>query len=154
MGLMDDLKKHITENNNKPDRVVFGIGIGKNCILKTVIEAFVEKLYDFQSKLSAEKSQDKKQRIINERSHFLKTYKLELLPNENSDDLLKAALKCSRQKEDLYKSGEDFWFGKKDKGYETYKEAIDEIDKDILGNYVEVSKLIRKTIEKENELLP
>lgn len=81
------------EKKNKYDRIIWGVGIGKDCYYKTPAEAFVAKLFTFEMNLNIASNEDVKQKTLDVRNEFLATYKNELLPNEDVLDMLTLALR-------------------------------------------------------------
>lgn len=170
MSAFDDIMSHINdtlmsertilgqESMPKFDRIVFGIGIGPDCYCKNPSEALVLRLSDFESDLRYAKTEEEKQEIIKERAEFLMSFKQELLPGENVEEILKLALAVSQQQEVKYEKNalQKEKELNEDKGFINAlgKAYVDDVSREISSEHTAVSKLLMELIEKEQDFIP
>ena len=127
------------------ERIVFGIGIGKDCLYKTPAQAFVERLRSFEVDMTLAKTGVlDEQKTIEEHQAFLAGgYKAELREDESAEELLAEALKYSQSQQESYiaeaqKMEEGI---NKDEGFVSIigKPYSDSVSRDIAASYEKVS---------------
>ena len=85
------------EKTQEPERIVFGLGIGPN-YCKTPAEAFFWRLESFESNLRHATNESERLEILNKQKLFLDTFRDDLLPGENSKEIIKSALEYGQSK--------------------------------------------------------
>lgn len=134
------------EKSPKPERIVFGIGIGPNMYYKTPAEAFFGRLEGFESDLRHETNESTKKEILHKQKLFIDNFREDLLPGEDPNELIKSALEygqskiTSRQEEIKNLEAEI----NEDKGFIAVigKPYVDQIGRNILDDYERVVSTI------------
>ena len=138
-------------STKKPERIVFGIGIGPDMHYKTPAEAFFGKLYSFETDLHFATDESERLDILHKQKLFLDTFREDLLPNEDPKKLLESALMfgqseiASRQEEIIEEEAKM----NEDKGFITAlgRPYVDKVGRDILDTYERVTDTIHFLVE-------
>ena len=140
-----------SRSTKKPERIVFGIGIGPDMYYKNPAEAFFGKLYDFETSLDFATDESERLDILHKQKLFIDTFHEELLPNEDPKKLLESALMFGQSKiascqEEIVKEEAEM---NEDKGFITAlgRPYVDKVGRDILDTYERVTDTIHFLVE-------
>lgn len=84
-------KQNHTHTSKSSERIVWGVSIKEGSSIKDLSEVFVKKNFEFYASIGFKENMKEKQKAIRLREDFLASYKDELLPNENVEEMLKEA---------------------------------------------------------------
>lgn len=156
MGYSEGINK-LQSILEKKNRYVFGYEIGQNCEFKSPAQAFVERLYTYESDIRNTKDEVKKNELMGDRNLFLATFRRELQPEESVLDMLNTALLICKAKEtEAYiQINSDKKLTSKDFQNTEGEKYINDLKHEVGEKYSSMSSLILHIIEciKDNSSL-